>query len=130
MSALTALAHNMSDLYKVPCSFASDEEVAVPDYTVATHLFFIAHEAVSNALKHGKCSDIRITLGARDGNLVLSVEDDGQGMPRDRDRGRGMGLRIMGYRASIIRAALNVASEPGRGTKVTCTVPLFPHGNG
>jgi len=124
MSALTALAHNTTDLYKVACSFVCENEVLIDDYALSTHLFFIAHEALTNAIKHSLCSHIRISLAVSDGTLRLSVQDDGRGISPLQTESRGMGLRIMRYRASGVRAALEVKSAPGQGTTVTCLAPL------
>ncbi len=129
VSALSALASNMTDFYRVPCSFVCENEVLLDDHALSTHLFFIAHEAVSNAIKHSGCSRIRIFLGMREGFLNLSVGDDGRGISPEPANGRGMGLRIMRYRASIIGATLEVGSMPGEGTSVICHAPFFQQGN-
>jgi signal transduction histidine kinase len=128
MSALAALTHNTTDLYKVPCSFVCEDEVLIDDHILSTHLFFIAHEALTNAIKHSLCSRIHVSLDMRDGTLCLSIRDDGRGIFPPQTDGRGMGLRIMRYRASRVRATLEVKSAPGQGTAVTCLAPLLRPG--
>jgi len=58
--------------------------------------------------------------------LRLSVRDDGQGMSRSDGNGRAGHYGIIGMkeRASQIGAELEVASTPGRGTKVSVRVPV------
>jgi two-component system CheB/CheR fusion protein len=96
--------------------------VLVSDHTVAIHLYRIAQEAVSNALKHGQARRIEIGLTAKGRSLTLSVSDNGAGIPRQPPRQKGMGLRIMRYRAEVIGGAFKVEPHPGGGTRLVCTV--------
>ena len=75
------------------------------------------------AVRHGKARRVNICLDALDEEIVLTVTDDGTGLPENARNGIGMGLRIMAYRADLIGAAFNIALLPGRGTRVTCTLP-------
>jgi signal transduction histidine kinase len=92
---------------------------------VATHVFRIAQEAVTNAVTHAQAQQISLALtkDAAD-RLQLAVRDDGVGLSRiRRSRSRGLGLRIMRYRAGVIGAELCVEPAEARGTIVTCTLP-------
>jgi signal transduction histidine kinase len=62
-------------------------------------------------------------MDARTGTLVLSIQDDGSGLPEEGDRQNGIGLRLMRHRASLIGGVLSVLPAEGRGTVVTCTLP-------
>ncbi len=100
-------------------------DLHVGDNLVATHLFRIAQEAVTNAVKHAQAGKLQIML-ARNlaGALVLRVADDGVGVkPNGRARTGGMGLRIMRYRAHAMGAELRIEPVHPRGTVVTCTLP-------
>ena len=98
------------------------EPVAVADNLTATHLYLIAQEAVHNAVKHARPRNIRISLDAND-LLVLSVQDDGIGMPASRPENHGgLGLRIMRNRAAIIGATLTIQPAEPTGTLVTCAL--------
>ncbi len=70
----------------------------------AIQLYRICQEACRNAVRHASASSISITLRAMDGELTLSVEDDGSGLPPEKERGIGMGLSMMRHRASTIGA--------------------------
>lgn len=114
---------------RVTCTFHCAEPVEVADNFVATHLYRIAQEAVTNALKHGRADTIQITLTETRGGLTLSILDNGIGIePKcadasgDRSLSRGMGLRIMGYRAGLIGGTLKVDQVQPQGTLVTCTL--------
>jgi signal transduction histidine kinase len=96
--------------------------VLVPDHAVAIHLYRIAQEAVSNAVKHGQARRIEIGLTAKGRSMTLAVKDNGRGIPRKLPKLKGMGLRIMNYRAEVIGGTLRVEPVPGGGTRVLCTV--------
>lgn len=122
MAALRELAASTNEVTKVRCRFVCDRPVPVSDPNTATHLFRIAQEAVSNALKHASAKSIVISLGSLPGRLLLAVRDDGAGMPARAKPRTGLGLRIMRHRAGLIGGTLAVQREAGGGTAVVCTV--------
>jgi PAS domain S-box-containing protein len=124
MVALEALAARTQKLFKLECHFRRHRPVLIQDNTLATHLFRIAQESVTNAIKHGKPRRVEISLTGTPDRIVLAVRDDGKGMPARPRAQAGMGLRIMRYRASMIGGALTVQKAAGGGTKVVCTVDL------
>jgi PAS domain S-box-containing protein len=123
MAALQELAANVEALFRVRCKFLCQAPVLISNNTVATHLFRIAQEAVSNAIKHGHARHVDITLQSTGEEVQLVVSDDGRGLPDPKPQGEGMGLRIMQYRAGMIGAALSVKSNES-GTVVTCAIPI------
>ncbi len=96
------------------------------------HLLRVAQEALANALKHGRASEIRIELARDAQGVQLSVQDNGRGFdPRARNVDRGFGLISMHERAERIGAQLTVFSEPELGTRLVVAVPasvLIPDG--
>ena len=123
MSALQELAGTIRDIFRIDGSFHARAPVLLRDNNAATHLFRIAQEAVSNAVKHGKPRTIQIELDRGDRAIILSVSDDGHGFIHGKES-RGMGLRIMSYRAGMIGGSLAIESTVEKGTKVICTVPI------
>lgn len=121
MAALAELAANVENIYKVTCQFECPGPVLIQDNNAAIHLYRIAQEAVSNALQHAHASRISISVTGSVGAVRLTIDDNGQGMPRDAERRQGMGLRIMDYRARTIGALLKSRRVPGGGTSVTCS---------
>ena len=87
------------------------------------HLYRIAQEAVSNAVRHSRARNIRITLEQENGETALTIEDDGAGLARDASQAGGMGLRTMRYRAGLIGGKLEVGPGPSGGTLVVCRLP-------
>ena len=121
MSALTELASRTS-IRAVDCTFVCEEPVEVADNFTATHLYRIAQESITNALKHGAPDRIEISLSERDACVILHVLDNGTGIANNHSRNGGMGLGIMRYRAGMIGASLSIDTGPKGGTSVTCTV--------
>jgi len=128
MAALQELAESTETLFKVKCRFRCDTPAPISEHQVAVHLYRIAQEAVSNALRHGRARRIDIVLASTPERLSLLVHDDGAGLPDDAHRRHGMGLRIMQYRAGMIGGTLVVQKSPQGGTTVACTVvnPIPP----
>ncbi len=122
-SALFELTARTNAVGAVRCSFVCTDSSDLPDDQTPTHLYRIAQEAISNALKHAQATCIRIMLQSASDRIVLSVSDDGKGIPATKKATDGMGLRIMGYRADLIGATLNVGPSEDGGTVVVCTVP-------
>jgi two-component system CheB/CheR fusion protein len=128
MAALSDLAAQTTGLQGVTCTFDCKDPVHLTDNRVATQLYCIAREGVSNGLKHAHARQIRISLEGDDQSVTLRVQDDGDGLPATPIDAKGMGLKIMRYRAGLIQAHLSVGlAEPG-GTAVTCTCSKgIPH---
>jgi len=78
-------------------------------------------ETLTNAKKHGGASDVRVRLTAAGGRLLLAVRDNGAGAEGIVE---GFGIEGMKERVESLRGSLRVASEAGRGTTVTCEIPM------
>jgi PAS domain S-box-containing protein len=126
MSALHDLAANTERMFRITCEFTCARPVLIHDHTTATHLYRIAQEAVSNAIRHGKARKVRISLDPIADRVVLAIRDDGSGLGREPAKTQGMGLRIMQYRAGIIGGSLLVQDAPGSGVSVSCSIQLTP----
>jgi PAS domain S-box-containing protein len=123
MSALQQLADNTEKLFRVKCRFVCEKPILIPNNTVATHLYRIAQEAVSNGIRHGKAKELKISLGAQNDKIILAVRDKGTGFKtKTPDITEGLGLRIMQYRAGMIGGTLTIQSE-SPGISVICSVP-------
>jgi len=127
MLALEEYAATSSELFKVSCRFECDLPVLIHDPATAGHLFRIAQEAVGNAIKHGKAKNILICLDANEEGTMLSVKDDGAGLPEMPPKNRGMGLRIMAHRSSMIGGVFSARRDETGGTLVTCELRLESH---
>ena len=122
-SALHEFSAAARELFRVDVAFQCPAPVLVGDNTVATHLFRIAQEAVTNSVKHGKARKVTITLEQKEGEVILIVSDNGCGFVHA-ENSPGMGLKIMSYRARMAGGWLSIRSSEGGGTKVICTATL------
>ena len=107
------------------CRAAFDSSPLAFDSETATQLFRIAQEAIQNAIRHGDATVIEVGLGMHGRKVVLSVTDNGCGLPVATTPARlhGMGWKIMRYRASLMGGTLEVStSKSGRGVHVRCSV--------
>jgi PAS domain S-box-containing protein len=120
-SSLRELAMQTESVFGIRCLFICNAPVLVRDNIVATHLYHMVQEAVHNAIRHGKADRIRIDLRVSGGRTSLTVLDNGSGIPDDVRPG-GMGLRIMGFRAKMIDAALDIRRRAEGGTRVHVTL--------
>ena len=150
-TALARLAERATALYgtavHAETTGSGPAEASALRADAATNLFWIAQEAVSNAIQHGRAAHVRVVLVRGADRLRLRVEDDGVGVEptgldgqtaegaaravsapaRPADQ-RGMGLRIMHYRAHLAGGALEIRPGAEGGTVVTCAVPLRSSG--
>ena len=120
--ALRELAANTTQRYGIPCSVDCPDSAVIPSTAAGIHLYRIAQEAVTNAVKHAHPSRIVISLKLTDGVLVLRIDDDGEGIRSFPVNPEGMGLPIMEYRARMIGATLELQPRSGGGASVTCSL--------
>lgn len=123
MAALDQLAHQCRTAFGIPCRFRCEPAVYVEDPTVSLHLFRIAQEAVSNAVRHAKPTDITITLERTPRGLEIQVIDDGSGTEEISPGPPGIGLESMRQRAHQLGGECSIRPREGGGTIVRCWVP-------
>ncbi len=124
---LSELAERTDALGRLRCRFDCPKPVAVAEPFAAGHLYRIAQEAVNNAVKHAKATQVTIRLTQTPEELQLVISDDGIGLPKGRtDRRRGLGLGVMQHRSSVIGAELTIVSKRSEGVTICCTLPLKP----
>ena len=127
-SALAELAATMNTS-KVTCTFDFHGSCIIRSNFVATQLYRIAQESVTNALKHGFSSDIRISLAQDSHQTILEISDNGIGFDMQENtglsQGSGIGLPIMRYRANAIDGELRVGRNSKNGTTVRCIIPIL-----
>ncbi|HEY2294676.1 MAG TPA: sensor histidine kinase [Thermoanaerobaculia bacterium] len=78
----------------------------------AEALFRMAQEMLANVARHARARDVRLWLGRQDEEVILRIEDDGQGFEPAAETS-GMGLRNLRARAAALRGRLKIASAPG-----------------
>jgi signal transduction histidine kinase len=86
------------------------------------HLYRIAQEAISNAFKHGKATEVQLDLRRDRNRMTLTIRDNGSGMPSVESRQKqGIGLHIMRYRAGAIGGQVSILPGLKTGSAVEVT---------
>jgi signal transduction histidine kinase len=104
----------------IPVTVDEQTDARLPEHVEVT-AYYLASEALTNAVKHAHASEVRITVDVDDRWIVLTVRDDGVG---GADRSQGSGLIGLHDRVEALGGALAVHSEPGAGTVLTAQIPV------
>jgi signal transduction histidine kinase len=123
-AALDGLVRHAAEMFKISCRFKAEGNLPSLETNIASQLYKIAQEAVTNAIKHAKAKTVGISLAKGSDKIILTVHNDGLPFPNLKGPSTGMGLRIMSYRANLIGASLEIKGDGPRGTRVICSVPL------
>ena len=121
--AFARLAASTQAAYGVDCRASWDPSVVPRGAAVAAQLYWIVHEALTNALRHAKPALVTIDARRDGAGARLTIRDDGSGLPPDAGDAPGIGLQIMKSRARQIGAELRVERDPEGGTRVVCDLP-------
>jgi PAS domain S-box-containing protein len=131
---LVAGVHNLIDRFQRATGIEVQSSIQINelhiDESVEVNLYRIVQEALTNIVKHSKCSSVLFEMSVEDGRLGVMVKDNGTGFSlkdvsqRDIEQ-RGMGLFIMEERAKAIGGRLQIHSEPDQGTNVQVEVALI-----
>jgi signal transduction histidine kinase len=123
-SALEELTASSTRLLGIRCVYESAGMPLIRDNAVAMHLYRIAQEAINNATKHGKATNIFVSLSEDGKSTTLRIADDGTGISKTETMGDGMGLGLMHYRARLVGGELSIDERPSGGTIISCGIPL------
>lgn len=123
--ALAQLAKETERLFGVSSESEISDSVSITDPTAATNLYHIAQEATTNCIKYSNASHVRISLSETESEVILKVEDDGEGLADklDETQGRGLGLSIMKHRAKQLGGSLAIEANDDEGVTVKCSIP-------
>ena len=123
-SALSALATAFAEQARVrvdrrldPAEPLSEEQELV--------VYRVAQEALTNVARHADASAVQLWLERTERGVVLTVGDDGRGLPSDA-MPSSHGISGMRERAMLIGAQLTITGQPSGGTKVQLSIPLDP----
>lgn len=86
------------------------------------HLYRITHEAVTNALRHGKATQVIIKLQIRKNIIQLTIINDGNTFPEQKSE--GLGMHLINKRSQLIKATTQYSIDPNGLTKFECTAPF------
>jgi PAS domain S-box-containing protein len=124
IAGLQSMAVRGMERYGVRAHFnTSLKEPLTLDDGAATHLYRIAQEAFTNAIRHGRVTQVTIDLATAEGTLTLSVQDNGRGFDERNASNNGLGLKLMRYRAQMLGGDVTIANNKAGGVIVRCTCP-------
>ena len=94
---------------------------------ISLSFYRIAQETLWNVAKHAQAQNVRLAIAEREGQVILTVEDDGIGFDVNRVKGKGsLGLVSIEERARLVGGRFVIDSQPGKGTRVEVRIPLRP----
>ena len=121
-AALEWLAHEQEARVGVRVELALADVAARPD--VATAMFRILQEALTNVARHAGAHVVRVTLSESAGELVMEVADDGRGLAAGAlAKPESLGILGMRERAHLAGGVLTLANRPGGGLALSVRVP-------
>lgn len=124
--ALSWLQNEMKSKHDLDVSLTTGEVPSTVGEELEALLFRTARELLFNVVKHSGTRRARVTLGSKDGRLVLTVADDGRGFsPKGAvTSGSGYGLPRIRERVNLHGGTFEIESAPGEGASVTLTIPV------
>ena len=130
VDSLRELAENTTRSKGVTTEFMTTGRPQYSSADAEMQLLRIAQESVRNAVRHGRATQVQISLRFEDDRILLRVSDDGRGFVPDeheavRDNGEHLGLLTMRERAARVRGSIDIISSPGRGTTIETSVPVM-----
>ncbi len=123
LPALERLCGETQERHGIVCQLRADQSLVIQNPDQAMHLYRIAREAVTNAIKHAGCSRIEIALERTEDELLLCISDNGPNTKPDSIPTAGLGLNILKHRARLIGANLEVKGGPRGGMRAICRLP-------
>ncbi|MCC3377032.1 sensor histidine kinase [Cohnella sp. REN36] len=116
---------------KVDVDIALDMDDDLPlNKGVENHLFRMVQEALSNTLRHARATKMDIALHRRGETVRLAIRDNGVGFDVQAKKQASYGLVSMEERVTELGGSLNVASAPGKGTRIEIRVPILTEERG
>jgi PAS domain S-box-containing protein len=128
VTALDQLGRHMKEQFGLQVQVEATAAQPFENSPFAEFMFRAVKELLFNIVKHADVKEARVVLSGSDGNLIITVSDEGQGFNTDilgtSSRTNGLGLLSLQERASYIGGRLEMESTPGQGSRFTIVVPL------
>ena len=124
-AAVESLARTAAERMGIEVTVRHDELDPPVDPAMATALYRMVQEALTNVARHAHATDVSIDLRVQGGQVVLTVEDNGIGLPSDALRRQGSwGLRGLRERVTQFGGQLALENTPGSGARLKVQLPV------
>ncbi len=125
VAAVKWQAKEFCDRVRVQYRFSCDSDEIPLDSDLSVAIFRIFQETLTNISKHASASRLQVRLTEKDGWVFLEVSDNGCGITeQDMTKPQSFGIRGMRERCQQLRGSLHISGKPGKGTKVTISIPV------
>ena len=125
VDAACALCREFSARPDMAIDFHSEDVPNDLPQDVSLCLFRVLQEALQNAAKHSRATDVHVSLSGKPSGIQLTVRDSGIGFdPEKALKGTGLGLTSMRERLKLVNGDVSIDSQSGRGTTIHAHVPL------
>jgi two-component system, NarL family, sensor histidine kinase UhpB len=123
-AAIEWLAHDVESRTQMKCTVEVPEDLSLP-FDVATPLFRICQEALTNVTRHAQATRVGIHLETESGEILLVIKDNGRGITDEEIQRHGsLGLLGMKERVGLLGGRFELEGRPGEGTTVTIHMPF------
>jgi PAS domain S-box-containing protein len=126
IASLHWLVKDFETRLKIPCEISIPEDLSERtfDSALSVTIFRITQELLTNVARHAEASRVVIDLVTTDGELVLSVHDNGRGITEEAlSDGRSLGLRGIRERLAVLGGELEIQGLPEEGTSIQARIP-------
>jgi signal transduction histidine kinase len=127
-TALEEFCEEFQKVHGVQVKYEGLPEDSYLEQNISTTLYRITQESLSNAVRHGRATQVHVTLTLVSGALHLRVKDNGAGFATETARAKsGLGVVSMRERVRLVNGTLTVTSQLGRGAEVLAYIPYQEH---
>jgi PAS domain S-box-containing protein len=125
VSALHDLVEEFSERTRIECDFSVHPQGLSVDNRLATPLYRMVQEALTNVARHAEATEVIVSLYRNpSGKITLNISDDGKGLPTEKQPTRGsFGLIGMRERTAMLGGEITIHSQPGAGTSIEIVIP-------
>jgi PAS domain S-box-containing protein len=126
--ALQGLRDDFVERHGIACALFADESELRLDDAASTAIFRIVQEALTNIARHANASSVAMNLYRLDGELLITIRDDGRGISAaDMEKAESLGLIGMRERVWAMDGYINVSADEPPGTRIDIVLPITRH---
>lgn len=122
--AAESLTNQLRKTHNINVYFYSNLDNIDLSDKVQINLYRILQESLNNATRHADPTKIEVQLVYSEGEILMTIEDNGKGFDVNEISGEGLGIRSMKTRVGAMSANLDIVSRKGRGTIISVVVPI------